>query len=60
MIGFNVSSDFANMGQVQLRVRQIRIATLENAFKVLMAKMPPRVYNHKPIGGRVGTLNLVA
>ena len=60
MIGFNVSSDYTNLGQVQLRVRQIRLATLENAFKVLMAKVPPRVYNHKPNGGRVGTLNLVA
>jgi hypothetical protein len=60
MTGINDSLDFSNLSQVQLRVRKIKLATLENASKILLAKMPSRVYNQGLKGGRVGTLNLVA
>jgi len=60
MTGINDSLDFSNLGQVQLRVRKIKLATLENASKVLLAKMPSRVYNNILRRGRVGTLNLMA
>lgn len=59
MIGMYDSLDFSHLGQVQLRLRKIKLATLENASKVLLAKMPSRVYNDIPNRGRVGTLNLV-
>jgi hypothetical protein len=59
MIGINDSLDYSNLGQVQLKVRKIKLATLENASKVLLAKMPSRVYNNILRRGRVGTLNLV-
>lgn len=60
MTGFNVSTDFENLGQVQLQVRKIKMATLENASKVLLAKMPNRFFSQVSSRGRVGTLNLVA
>jgi len=59
MIGINDSLDISNLGQIQLRLRKIKLATLENASKVLLAKMPSKAYNHIPNRGRVGTLNLV-
>jgi len=60
MAGISASPDLSTLNQVQLRVRKIKLATLENASKVLLAKLPSRVYNHIPRRGRVGTLNLMA
>lgn len=60
MSGFNVSSDYATLSNVQMKVRQIRVATLENASKVLLAKTPSKVYNYYSGHAGAGTLNMVA
>ena len=60
MSGFNVSSDYASLSNIQIKVRQIRVATLENASKILLAKTPIRLYNHSSGHAGVGTLNMVA